>query len=1020
MSLYIIHLSDIHIKGSNDLVMSRINCIKESCAGSILDGSDVVLAITGDVAYSGKKDEYSAAKTLIDEISDYLKKEKSVKISHVIVPGNHDCNFTKTTSIRKTLLQSISPDIDETFYDSVSNVQSEFFSFANSYETGFKGMIGTKEIETSKGKVLFLLINTAWMSTIEEQHGKIILPKCYMQDLEMNDYKMVFSLFHHPESWFDPNHKQDFTTYIRKNSDIVLVGHEHIKDSYQKKGNKFSLIYNHGKELQDSNSTDSEFSLIEINDCFNEYQIYDFVWNENEYNRIDHSQQKFDRNRLTKSNIFVPNKNTLSFINDLGVGLNHFSKEQLTLGDLYVWPELNKVKYHIDKKSTSKIKEDIFSELNENKCNIIIGTETSGKTAMAKCIYAEYSGSEKCCIYVDGDQLKSDDPKKVINFIEKNFIDQYQVDLVDAFRRLSKNNRILIIDNYDKNRLNKEKQKSLFKILSNTFNSIYLYVSSEFDLTSLFSYFASDTETKISYYEILPLGNKKRKELIEKWYRLGGENHDESEIEAKIENGIHKINTFLGNGAGILPANPLSVLIALTYSDSMTPINGSQYGFLYETMIQQSLATILKDYKSSGDYNVDIGIMSQLAFHLLKEKRMSFSYEELSKVVDSFNIEKKERVSASDLLRKMCDAKLLCNDLTDDDLYRFKYPYVFCYFAGRYIAYHQKDQCVKEIVLYMCERLYIEMYGNIMVFVCHFANSSDFLETILINASILFDKYENFDFSKNSSTAKKLADIVDNLVPKVVSNRNEVEKNKEKRLSNLDDIGLNDGTVHDEKIDDDILDESDKELASISSSLKTMEVLGQILQNYPADITGSKKIEIITEVHNLAMRTVQAMISMLNQMEDEVVDYIVSRSDKDDYDKQKFEESVRRFIRFLTAGMARGMIAQIASAFNSKHLLPAFEECLISDNSISAKLVYAELKVNKIKSINFNEIEMLKNSFEKNNEKFALCILSSIMSTYLNYNECDFRRRSKICSLFGFSERSSLISRQSNLLEEKI
>ena len=54
MSLSIIHLSDIHISGHDDTILMKKDKLASACASSLPSNGDVVLAITGDIAYSGK------------------------------------------------------------------------------------------------------------------------------------------------------------------------------------------------------------------------------------------------------------------------------------------------------------------------------------------------------------------------------------------------------------------------------------------------------------------------------------------------------------------------------------------------------------------------------------------------------------------------------------------------------------------------------------------------------------------------------------------------------------------------------------------------------------------------------------------------------------------------------------------------------------------------------------------------------------------------------------------------------
>ena len=109
MSLVIIHLTDIHLThaGSNP-VLEKIDKLSQACSSILTDGDDVVISITGDVAAKGQSNEYYIAQEMIQQITDYICKEHSVKVYTILVPGNHDCDFSTNQTIRDHLHSGIS------------------------------------------------------------------------------------------------------------------------------------------------------------------------------------------------------------------------------------------------------------------------------------------------------------------------------------------------------------------------------------------------------------------------------------------------------------------------------------------------------------------------------------------------------------------------------------------------------------------------------------------------------------------------------------------------------------------------------------------------------------------------------------------------------------------------------------------------------------------------------------------------------------------------------------------------
>ena len=1021
MSLCIIHLSDIHLKTKDDIILSRVDSVCRACASVVPVNSDVAIVISGDIAFSGKIDEYNLAKGIFIKLSKYLEEEKNARVKIVTVPGNHDCDFSKENSVRKALLESIQKNIDNDIIDSILKVQQNYFNFAKDY-CSFSGvLIEQNEIDINGNKILFLLANTAWMSTIKETPGKIVMPEIALSNIDSQKYKVVIYVLHHPVSWLNPDCKSKFIEHIRKNADIVLLGHEHLKDSYQKTGDKFSVFCNHGKELQDSESENSAFSIIVFDDVFQNYKLFDFMWFDSKYIRNKEESNQFHKNISSQHSVFSFNSETRKRLDDLGVVVNHFAKEHITLSDLFVWPYLKKINYNDSKKKAIQIQNNISKEILDNEISIVTGA-ACGKTSLAKMLCMDACNDEKCCIFVDGNDISLVDTNNIEKTIEQIFVKQYNLECLEDFRQLSKKDKLIIIDNFDAIKNNKNRRSLIVDYIMDNFSKVVLFISNPIEIATIITSKYISSFSDLFYYDILPLGNKKRKELIYRWYCLGDDILSQKEVEDRTEKGIRLLDTMLGNGSSFIPALPIFIVGVLQNCDAKRKsYENSKYAGLYESFILDALSKISYEYITSSECNIDINIMSKLAFSLLKEKHTNFSKDELVDTIRQYDERMKLETNPERVLQNMTIAQIIYEDIEDGMEYKFRYPYIFYYFAGRYIAHNLNDTIVKEELNYMSSRLYNEIYGNIIIFVCHFSNSKEVIESVLLNAYGTLENYKSFDFTKSNPIFDKIHETIEKLIPKTVGSNEEVDVNRAKALERKDEMGIGDGQVEDveSEIVDDVNDEEkEKELASVVASIKTLEVLGQILQNYPGDIEGCDKTGIIDEIHKLGMRAVTAIVNTIEYAEQDYVEYVFERAKVKDENisRDKIVNAAKQLINLIIFGAVRGMVYQIAVSLNSEYLLPAATEVLSKDGSISSKLVLIELELNCLNKPNYREIELLKKAFEANNEKFAINILSTIITYYLNYNKCDGRLRQKLCALFEISEKQTLIESQKNLL----
>ena len=120
MKAIILHLSDLHLKSEGNAIFDKLDQLKgvANVDGDVFQAGFIV--ISGDVAFSGKSEEYTLALKLIDQLRLSLQGAGGVKEWHVVpVPGNHDCDLDADDETRKTLSESLVRNPSRTIDDSL-------------------------------------------------------------------------------------------------------------------------------------------------------------------------------------------------------------------------------------------------------------------------------------------------------------------------------------------------------------------------------------------------------------------------------------------------------------------------------------------------------------------------------------------------------------------------------------------------------------------------------------------------------------------------------------------------------------------------------------------------------------------------------------------------------------------------------------------------------------------------------------------------------------------------------------
>ena len=126
MSILLAQLGDVHVKELTDCAIRRAPRIGTAIASEITNNTaSVVLAICGDVTYSGTVDQFGTAKILFDSLEKELRDRCSdIGLVRVVVPGNHDCDLSgdQDVSVRKVSMAFSIPSRDRLGY--LANAES--------------------------------------------------------------------------------------------------------------------------------------------------------------------------------------------------------------------------------------------------------------------------------------------------------------------------------------------------------------------------------------------------------------------------------------------------------------------------------------------------------------------------------------------------------------------------------------------------------------------------------------------------------------------------------------------------------------------------------------------------------------------------------------------------------------------------------------------------------------------------------------------------------------------------------
>lgn len=240
MAVTWLHISDLHVRSGDsydrDVVFRAL--VRSVKRFRERDGRvpDLVFA-TGDIAYSGKADEYAVASEFFDELLDAAGLSRR---QLYVVPGNHDVN----RDVGRQLLRELPSRsyADEYFHPDTPKLHltqklAGFLRWHQQYFEGIRRMpenstCGPVDLVEARGLKLGILpINTALFCQDDHDHERLSVGRrcldASIKELDLLSADLNIALMHHPLQDLSVIERQHIRAGLVDHLDVILTGHLH-------------------------------------------------------------------------------------------------------------------------------------------------------------------------------------------------------------------------------------------------------------------------------------------------------------------------------------------------------------------------------------------------------------------------------------------------------------------------------------------------------------------------------------------------------------------------------------------------------------------------------------------------------------------------------------------------------------------------------------------------------------------------------------------------------------------------
>jgi len=1012
MKVLVIQVSDIHLKNQGNIATERISDIAKAVANVEVELRAVVIALSGDVAYSGAQDEYEVAKTCVVALKTQLEsKFPDVPVFVLGVPGNHDCNFKEEKSARPILIDSIAKDparsVGLDVLAQCTAVQANFFEFLDTVQTPARvGNTGDAyfefEIPVGERVVLFRCYNTAMGSVLHEKPGSLSIPHALLNSpTQQRTPDYVVSIFHHPYNWLSQFNIRTFRKHIDATSDLILTGHEHDADNYAKYTRRGeSMMYLEGPAFQEDGSTEySGFNAIWVDLVAQQQKVITFGWNESlfEPTVANPKWQPFRRSSRLIAKDFQLTEAMEQELDDPGAKFAHPVKQNLTLDDIYVFPDARVVMMD-DKKKTFREdnveSKDLLKFISNKRRLLVVGKERAGKSSLSKILFRDSYERGFVPVLIKGDQITSVEREKFEELVERQFLSQYQNPKLPAFNQLDRDQTVIIIDDFDHVRFAPKGRQRILANIHKRFERIVILSDDAIRLEEVAdAEFAAAVLSEYTQLELKDFGYFLRSKLIEKWCRLGSEYAiTEHDLECKITRYESLIDTALQKS--YLPSIPFFILIFVQSVDASQPVSAGagSYGHLCELLITRNLATAHK----AATLNTKKTYLAEMAYNLFVHKTKVLTEEEFlifhQKHCEKFNL----NLDREEVFQELREAAILARL---DGHYRFKYPYYHNYFVALFMRDHLEEPVVKQQVEELCKKLHKEDGANIWLFLSHHSKNPILVELILAHAKTLFKETTVPKFEEDLRFFKKISDTI----PSIVLENRSPEQLREERRRQLDAHPQDEKEITDEEFEQ---NDFMRLMAQLNDALKTLDVMGQIVKNFSGSLVGEVKFQLVDECYRLGLRVAGFILGLwkddpekvVSEMVDMILESIKDEDELKNITRLELTELVRSLFFSLTEATAFGLLRRISHAVGAIELVPTYREVLNANPVTSFKLVDMSVKLDTLK-LPTKEVVNLNSELKEN--ILGTRLLRKLVVHHIYLFPTDYKTKQQICESLG-------------------
>lgn len=546
---------------------------------------------------------------------------------------------------------------------------------------------------------------------------------------------------------------------------------------------------------------------------------------------------------------------------------------------------------------------------------------------------------------------------------------------------------VCIIDNLSKSNLNKKAISKLIAQLNSIFSRTIIIAE------TAFIFIAPDFPELDDYkkLKILPFGNVRRSELIEKWVELESiEEVDDQQIWAKKDELRLHVDSLVRKN--IVPAKPFYILTLLQSFETMTSqrLELTAYGHCYQYLIYQALERV---HVKQDEIDTYFNVLSELGGAILESSSESLDESDLDTFFNKYS-NNFLPVDQDKVIKDLVDSFILEEK---DNVLKFRYRYLFYFFAAKKLSESlQKGEQSKKTIQELINKIHLEKASNIVLFLTFHSKDPWIIDEILISVMDIFSDEQALTLE--AGTLSFIQDFVKE-IPDLVLEERDARQERLKHDRKKDII------EEQEEARNSYLDENQEQselIEKVNKACRAIEVCGQIFRNRIGSLERSYLELIYEESLSVSLRLLNVLIKFSESLKEESIRKInkIIEQNKNIPDS-KIIRNIKHFYLGINYMVILTMLYGISFSIGSSKGREIYIKVTENKKNPALQLIQQIIELQFEKKIDINKIDKLHTELSKN----YICqrFLKEIILRHCYMHDIGFRERQKLADKLNIS-----------------